>query len=197
MKKIYTILVICFLIIISANSVMAEGVTIGLDYLASGGFTDEGDSIDLTGFVLNGEYLTGKLKFNLDYGIFTLKGGTPFQSVELIGGYQLIEGLYVTSAFRVMLIDNAKSSFSSYSIGVDGSMKFNEKMNLGGTVGYAYTAVGSGSLPSTKTTGVSYGINFGYQLTEQVNLILKYKNEDYSQVGVGLNTITLGCTYNF
>lgn len=211
MKQLSLVLVIVLLLALSASSVIAadKNIQVGLDYVASGTIDSDlgGDTIDCTGYRLNGEYLGDKFKVGVNLGRLELESDQHETFAQLSGGYKIVNTIFATLTYYKQTWWG--NSTTAYMIGIDALFPVNEKFSIGGYYG---TSILDSSLKGSdfatyidpQCTVTLSSLQLIYRINDSMNVNLKYRvdNSHFTATGVsGIDNtytwITLGVGYNF
>lgn len=212
MKQLSVVLVIGLLLVLSATNALAadNNFQVGLDYAFNATIdTDLGsDTIDCTGYRLTGEYLTDSFKLGVNLGRLHLTDADKTETFdELIGGYRIVENIFATlTYYRQTWWGN---STTANMVGIDALFPVSDQFSIGGYFG---TSLLGTSLSGTdfdiytnpKCTVTLYGLKFIYQVSDSMNVNLKYRVDNSHFTATGSpsvdNTytwISLGVGYTF
>jgi hypothetical protein len=216
MKKSFLVLFIILLITLSATSVIAADnkFQVGLDYAVSSkidtNMSGSNQTIDCTSYILNGEYLIDNFKLGVNWASLKLNSGDE-TFTELKGGYQIVDNIFITLTYykHDWTVLSTGGTTTAYMAGGDALFPVADKFSIGGIFGYSLLGAScSGSDFSSyidpKVTVTQYGLKFKYQVSDSINVNLKYRvdNSHFTATGAPSvdNTytwITLGAAYAF
>lgn len=213
MKKLFFVLLVILLLALSATSVIAADnkFQVGLDYAASGAAdtnqTGSKLSSDCTGYILNGEYLADRFKLGVNWANLKPKDIDNETFTELMGGYKIVENIFATLTYYKQ--DWTGGTTTANMVGIDALFPVGNKFSIGGNLGYSLLgASSSGStfngINGLNTAVTQYGLKFVYQVSDSINVNLKYRVDNshftatgFSSVDNNYTWITLGVGYAF
>jgi Outer membrane protein beta-barrel domain len=196
------------------------GYRVGLDYAVSSkvdtNITGSNHTIDCTSYILNGEYLIDNFKLGVNWASLKPTDGDE-TFAELSGGYHITNNIFTTLTYYKQDWNgqNTGGTTTANMVGVEALFPVNDKLSIGGNLGYSLLGAScSGSEFSSyidpKVTVTQYGLKVKYQVSDSINVNLKYRVDDshFTCSGVlipGRPTvvddiytwITLGVSYSF
>lgn len=214
MKTFMVIILALILALVSAISVSAAPILVGLDLLPSGtvdqeGFKNVEDDLKVT--IISGGTMFGKFKVGAEYGVGTIEetaGDNDLSMWALKGGYRFLDAraTKLDALIVPLVIDTEKNKLEGTLVGLDITQYFSEKMFLSGS--YVFAIDGShehDQLGTDDDVSISLlRLKFNYLVAEQLGLALGYTNlkygfehKTYGSEDVSLGGISLGVFYIF
>jgi hypothetical protein len=205
MKKLLLLSILLLsLVFLTVSSALAA--TISFDYMpgtwkVTGGGVD--GSEDATSYVLNFDQTFNKYKVGFEYQATNLDPSGENSSLngfELKGGYFFTDNLSATLSYLSQRVDASDMDITAFLLSLEGSYALNEKMKIGGVIGYSLSGTERESGSDTDINVLNAKCRFSYFFTEQLagTLGYRYQKIDFDGgISATLSGPTLGITYQF
>lgn len=208
MKKVLLVFTLVSLMVFTLSFSALGAGQVYFDYIANG----EWDDVDLSGFVVGGEYKTDTFKVGLDYLIGEINDEADYTQYVLKGGYGINENIFITLSMFDGTAEYTAPSYkfsmsgTGFMLGADLSYDFSDKFTFEGSFGISI----DGELEESETgyEDVTVDADFTilklkliYNVSDKIGVSFGYNTislePDSSSDSLDLNYTTLGASYKF